>query len=312
MEPHYDYNYYDLTYTHQPQQQQYGHDFNQVYPEAAPPPLSYHDQSDYSPYADHYDQTSSSPMPSFTHQQQHHFDGASNYHEVHQYDMNHFSALMEAASIDSASTLHANSASWEDPNYAVIHHSRGGGDPIATSAPAVEPAHYGSSSVGDGPYESSSLIGVRKRPWGKYAAEIRDSTRNGAWVWLGTFDTPQAAALAYDQAAFALRGPAAVLNFSVNLVEESLRGLGIGSFKAAAGEVDSPALALKRRHCIRRRKPKNNDIAAACRDRQGTTAAAVERKHKLQAAATASSSGVLELEDLGADYLEELLTLCDG
>ncbi|KAM0917663.1 hypothetical protein ACQ4PT_009141 [Festuca glaucescens] len=290
MEPHYDYNYYDLTYTHQPQQQQYGHDFNQVYPEAAPPPLSYHDQSDYSPYADHYDQTSSSPMASFTHQQQHHFDGASNYHEVHQYDMNHFSALMEAASIDSASTLHANGASWEDPNYAVIHHSRGGGDPIATLAPAVEPAHYGSSSVGDGPYESSSLIGVRKRPWGKYAAEIRDSTRNGARVWLGTFDTPQAAALAYDQAAFALRGPAAVLNFSVNLVEESLRGLGIGSFKAAAGEVDSPALALKRRHCIRRRKPKNNDIAAA----------------------TASSSGVLKLEDLGADYLEELLTLCDG
>jgi hypothetical protein len=298
MEPHYDYNNYDFTYTHQPQQQQYGHDFNQVYPEAAPPPLSYHDQSDYSPYADHYDQTSSFPMASFAHQQQLHFGGAINYNEC---DMNQFSALMEAASIDSTSTLQAASASWEEPNY--------GGDPAmtrhptATSAPAVEPAHYGSSSAGDGSYEPSSLIGVRKRPWGKYAAEIRDSTRNGARVWLGTFDTPQAAALAYDQAAFALRGPAAVLNFPRNRVEESLRGMGISCADATAGEVDSPALALKRRHCIRRRKPKNNDIAAT---------ASAERKHKLQAAEAASSSGVLELEDLGADYLEELLTLCDG
>ncbi|KAI7752600.1 hypothetical protein M8C21_021819 [Ambrosia artemisiifolia] len=76
------------------------------------------------------------------------------------------------------------------------------GAPIGTTRPEQE----------DPNNNEPRYRGVRKRPWGRFAAEIRDPWKK-ARVWLGTFDSAEDAARAYDSAARALRGSKAKTNF---------------------------------------------------------------------------------------------------
>ncbi|KAL3535499.1 hypothetical protein ACH5RR_003960 [Cinchona calisaya] len=62
---------------------------------------------------------------------------------------------------------------------------------------------------------SAKYKGVRKRKWGKYVSEIR-LPNSRERIWLGSYDTAEKAARAFDAALFCLRGNSAKFNFPDN------------------------------------------------------------------------------------------------